>query len=356
MGLIERFTRPLRVTEAVNAGRSWMPPIESPNAGTSSIAQVVYSEFFAGEIAEVTRQGALMVPAIKKGRDILVGAIAGMPLVQLRGEEDVTPDWLRNSATGVTPWHRMAATVDDLVFFDWSLWLVQRDGDGRISDALHVPFERWTVDDVTGVIEIDGKRASAEEVILIPGNGSGGILVAGAQTIKGYRAMERAWVGRVQNPIPLVELHQTSDDPLTDGTETDEDDEIQRLVDEWAAARISPNGAVGYTPMQIELRVHGDVKHELFVEGRNAAVLDVSRLLNMPAAILDGSMSTASLTYTTQEGKRSEFDLFTLPSWTAPIEAALSLDTVAPAGEVIRFDWSARNAIEGVDITPPQED
>lgn len=364
MGILERFSRPLRVTEKVNAGRAWVPPIISPNAGQGvNIQTVVFSEFFAGEVGEVTRQGALMVPPIKKGRDILVGAIAGLPLVQRRGAEDVTPEWLRNSQTGVSPWHRMAATIDDLIFYDWSLWIVQRDGGGAITDALRCPFDRWQVDDLTGRITIDSQPASAEEVVMIPGNGSGGILAAGATTIKGYRALERAWIGRAQNPIPLVELHQTSDDPLTDGLDENGDldpdaetDEIQRLIDEWAAARISPNGAVGYTPQQIELRVHGTVQTDLYVEGRNAAVLDVSRLLNLPAAILDGSMSTASLTYSTQEGKRSEFDLLSLPSWMAPIEAALSLDNVAPAGEVIRFDMTTRAATVAPATAQPLED
>ena len=357
MGLLDWLTRSVRVTEKVGAGAR-LAPLVSPLAGsTSQMSTLVYSEFYAGEISEVTRETALMVPPLKRGRDILVGVISGMPLVELEGERDVTDEsaWLRNTSTGISPWHRMAGTIDDLIFYDWSAWAVERDGD-RIVDALRIPFDRWQIDDYTGVVTVDDKPVSAEQIIVFPGNGSGGLLVSGMQTIKGYRALERAWIGRAQNPIPLVELHQTTDDPLTDGDPDEEEDEIQRLVDEWAAARISPNGAVGYTPHNIELKVHGNVSADLFENGRNAAVLDVARLLNLPAALLDGAQNTASLTYVTTQGKRSEFATLSVPSWTAPIEARLSLDDVSGAGRVIRFDQSALVDVVPEPVNPPRED
>ena len=355
MGLLDRMTRALRVSERAGTAPTVVAPLVSPLA-SSSAAQLVWSEFFAGEIAEVTRDTALMIPPLKRGRDILVAVIAGMQLKQLTGAaEDVAP-WLTNSASGISPWHRMAGTVDDLIFYDWSAWAVSRDAFGRIVDALRIPFERWSVDDYTGIVRVDEQPVSADEIIVFPGNGSGGILRSGAQTIKGYRALERSWIGRAQNPIPLVELHMTSDDPLTDGDDDDENDEIQRLVDDWASARLSPNGAVGFTPHNVEVRVHGTAQTDMFVEGRNAAVLDVARLLNMPAQLLDGSMSTATLTYSTTEGKRSEFDDYSVPTWIAPIEARLSLDDVAGPGSVIRFDQSGRRSTTAPDINSPRED
>lgn len=332
-------------------------PLVSPLAGsTSQMSQLVWSEFYAGEVAEVTRDTALQVPPIKRGRDILVGVIAGMQLQQWQGGTEVAAPWLTNSASGISPWHRMAGTIDDLIFYDWSCWAVSRDGDGTILDALRVPYERWAVDDFTGVVSVDGNTVSADEVIIFPGNGSGGILMSGAQTIKGYRALERSWIGRAQNPIPLVELHMTSDDPLTDGDEDEENDEIGRLVSEWSAARLSPNGAVGFTPHNVEVRTHGTAQTDLFVEGRNAGVLDVARLLNLPASLLDGTQTTASLTYVTTEGKRSEFAALSIPAWLNPIEARLSLDDVAPAGQVIRFDQSTLADVVAEPVNAPRED
>ena len=55
---------------------------------------------------------------------------------------------------------------------------------------------------------------------------------------------------------------------------------------------------------------------------------------------MDASLSTASLTYSTQEGQRNEFADFTLPYWIEPIQQRLSLDDVVPAGQRVRFDLS----------------
>lgn len=348
------MSRKVRAVERLSAGL----PLVSPLAGTSSQMQmVVWSEFFAGEVSEISREGALQIPPMKRGRDLLVGVIAGMQLQEWAGDAETTPQWLRNtSSTGISPWHRMAMTIDDLIWYDWSAWTVKRDASGTITDALRIPYERWAVDDYTGQVYVDGEVVSAEEIVVFPGNGSGGILATGSSTIKGYRALERSWIGRAQNPIPLVELHQENDEPLTDGDDGAEEDEIARLIEDWSSARTSPTGAVGYTPHNISLKVHGTVDTDLFVEGRNAAVLDVARLLNIPAALLDGSMSTATLTYSTTEGKANEFAAYSIPTWTNPIEARLSLDDVSPEGSVIRFDRTALVQVEQPAVANPRSD
>jgi len=364
VGLLDRLSRNVRAADRLSAGVSAIPLV-SPLAGSSdAIQHVVWSEFFAGEIAEVTRPGALQIPALKRGRDLITSMIAGMQLQEWEGDNETTPGWLKNStSTGISPWHRMVNTIDDLIFYDWSAWTVKRDASGTIIDALHLPYEWWAVDDRTGAVTVYGEPVDASEIIIFPGNGSGGVLANGAQTIKGYRALERAWIGRAQNPIPLVELHQTSDDPLTDGYDDagneipDADaNEIQALIDQWSMARTSPTGAVGFTPHNVEVRVHGSVQTDMFTESRNAAVLDVARLLGLPASLLDGSMATATLTYSTTEGKANEFAMYSVPTWTNPIEARLSLDDVSPAGRVIRFDRSLMVAVQQPAVTNPRSD
>jgi hypothetical protein len=324
------------------------PGLETPNQ-SSALAQVVYSEYFTGEISEVTRLAALQIPAIKKARDVLVGIAASLQLIELEGDTIVDQPWLYRTTSGISPWHRIAYVLDDVFFYDWSALAVDRDAAGQIIDAIRIPIEQWHVDPRTGSVTVDFVPAQDKEIILIPGNGSGGILAAGANTIRGARALERSWIGRAQNPIPLTEIHQITDDQLTD-------DEVDDLVDAWAAARTSTTGATGFTDNRVEIRVHGAVSTDLFEEGRNAIVLDIARLTGVPASILDGSQSTASLTYSTQEGKRNEFDDYTLPMWLGPIEARLSLDDVSAEGRVIRFDKSSRNTPTAPTVTDPKAD
>lgn len=315
-----------------------------PSASSTSIQQLVWSDFFQGELGDATRGGAMQVPAVARARSILVGIIAPLPVRVYDGDSDADgtpsadqPAWLSRTDTALPIWHRMAWTVDDLMFHGASLWEVAREGDA-ITDATRVPYERWEVD-AKGRILIDKKAVDNRSVIYFPGPFEG-LLAAGGPTIKGARAIERAWVGRAQNPIPLTELHQLTDDELTD-------EEISDMLAAWGAARTAPTGSVGFTDNRVELRTHGEGgDSSLFVEGRNATVLDVARLTGIPAALLDGSQSTASLTYSTQEGRRSEFMDFGLGYWTAPIEARLSMDDVSPPGTRVRFDRS------GLIVTP----
>jgi len=137
----------------------------------------------------------------------------------------------------------------------------------------------------------------------------------------------------VRTPVPVTELHQTTDDPLTDT-------EVHDLVDEWATM-LDAGGGVAYTPVQIEAKYPGSTgSSDLFVEGRNAVTLDVGRMLSVAGALLDASLSTASLTYTTQEGTRDRFVDETAAFWLTPIEARLSMDDVCPRGQRMAFDLS----------------
>jgi hypothetical protein len=223
----------------------------------------------------------------------------------------------------------MAWTIDDLMFFGWSLWGVERDADGQILRADRCPIERWQID-ADGVIRIDDQIAEADSVILIPAPFEG-LLAVGSRTIRGGVKLEASWVGKATNPIPAIELHATTDDPL-------ELDEVQALVQAWADARSDVNGAIAFTPHNVQAIAHGSAEPSLLIEGRNFLRIDVGAFLGIPAALMDASLSTASLTYSTQEGQRNEFADFTLPYWIEPIQQRLSLDDVVPAGQRVRFD------------------
>lgn len=344
MGIFDLLTRPNRYALNVPA----MAGLESPNQ-SSSLAKVVFAEYFTGELGEVTRAAALQIPAIKKARDLLVGTIAGFPMREYQDGVEIDQPWLYRTMSGISCWHRTAYIVDDLFFYDWSAIAVERDSGEQIIDGIHIPFERWNVDSSTGAVTVDFTPAKDREIILIPGSGSGGILAAGAPTIKGAAALMRAWVGRAQNPIPLIVLQQMTDDEL-------EDEEIDEMVDTYAAARTSPTGAVAFADKRIKPEALGTVETDLFEKGRNALVLDAARMTSVPGALLEGSQSTATLTYSTTEGKRSEFDDYTLPIWTDPIQARFSMDDVSRPGRVIRLDRSARTQVAAPALTQPLGD
>jgi hypothetical protein len=297
------------------------------------LTQIVIDDIF-GDITDLVDRGnAMKVPAVTRARDLLVGSIADLPLVAYRGDDRLTvqPTWAYRTDV-VTPWHRMAFTIDDLLFYDCSLWLRQNDADGFLLNAARVPIESWAVDG-EGRILIEDKPVDAADVIYFPGPTGGGLLQNGRDTIRGARAIDRAWVARTRSPIPPTLFQQTQEETATRA-------EIDELLSGWARARTNPDTAgVGFVPWGITpVFPAASDDSAMFIQGRNAIRLDIANLTNIPASLLDGSTATASLTYVTADGQRSSFQEQTLRYWTAPIEHRLSMDDVVPRGQRVRFD------------------
>lgn len=317
---------------------------------TGQLSSIVWADLTGDEPLQVSRADAMTCPAIVKARHIIVGQLAGLPLVALRGDQVLSdaeqPTWLYRTNGSMTPWHRMAWTLDDLLFTGWSLWWRTNAADGSIQAAERVDIDAWyfTPD---GVVMVNAEPARPQDVILFAGPGEG-LCAFAARTIRAYRATESAWQGRVRNPIPMTELHQLNDDDLLQ-------EEVDKYVAAWATARTNVNGAIGFTPHNLELRVHGDTSAEMLVGARNALRTDVANVTGLPTASLDGSVATASLTYTTQDGKFSEL-AEGLRLWWEPIEARLSQDDVVPRGQRVRMDKGDRTALSPNPTGPEVQD
>lgn len=304
--------------------------IASPWSSTT-LSRIALSDVFgAGVDLPLTRAEAMKVPAIAKGRALIVGTLSRQPLAKFRGAAKVEPDpWMFRSSKGHAPQMRMLWTLDDLIFYGCSLWGVDRGTRNQITDAVRVPREYWYVDPDTSGIILNGVQAKSDEVVYIEGP-QDGLLTIAADDIRAARSMSAAWKARVDSPVPLIELHIT--DPAAQLT-PDEQDE---LIAAWEASRKS--GGTALTPHEIETKVHGTTPTDLFVNGRNASRLDFANFLALPGAMLDGTTATASLTYSTKEGSRNELVDLSLAYWATPLEARLSQDDVTPAGSRIAFD------------------
>lgn len=300
------------------------------------LSQVVWSDIFGTVPAVVTRAEAMRIPAVSKARHTLVAAISGLPLISMKGDAEVPtqPTWLYRTDGPVSPWHRMAWIVDDLLFYDWSLLAVARDSGGNIQSAERIPPEWWHFEeDGSIMINWNGTQyvPDASQVILIPGPGVA-LLDNAATTLKAAADLERTWAGRARNPIPAMEIHITTEDAPSK-------EEMAEIVKGYAKSRNDPNGAIAVTPSNVTLIPHGEAGGEMLESARNAVRIDVANLTGLPGAALDGSLSTASLTYVTQDGKLTELsgsiDLFT-----DPIAFRLSQDDCVPRGQRVRFDKS----------------
>jgi hypothetical protein len=304
---------------------------------TGSLSKIVWADILGTESLPVSRAEAMGVPAIARSRHLLTSDAARCPfsVYDEAGRVAGAGGWLQSTSLAVSPQHRAVWTVDDLIFGGWSLWVAQRednDPEGEITDAARVPVEWWQFGD-GGRIEIGGDPVPAHQAILIPGYHEG-ILNSSPRTIRGSRELETQWANRASNPIPAMELHQTTPDQMT-GTE------IADLVSDWQTAMRENGGAVAYTPSSIEARPHGTAESDLLVQGRNAAAVDGARIVGVPAAMIDASNVNSSLTYETLSGRNLEYVDRSLALYLGPIEARLSLDDVCAPGQRVRADTSA---------------
>lgn len=304
----------------------------------------------------LSRAAAMRVPAMARARNLNTGAIAALPLQALRADTptDVQPYWTYGTdgqtgdltrdqmiAWGLTPqspYHRTLWTVDDLLFRGESMWIITaRLAGGAPSRMLRLPFDVWEVQPDGTVTDPDSRPFPVEDLVWFPGANEG-VLSYGATSLKIAADLEINAGDVARHPLRL-EAHQTSAAELTAS-------ERAAIVAEIKAA-MRQNDGVLFTNSAIELREHRVDSDALQLGARNASSLDVARLANMPALMIDATAQGASLEYQTATGRNQEWLDHGLALYMDPIEARLSMDDVSPAGSRIAFntsDWTDPDA------------
>ena len=272
-------------------------PLESPWASPNHLVTINPP---AGP-GHVSRRVAMSVPAIRRARNILVGSIARCPLEarQNGARMEEQPIWLTRTDGVQSPHFRMTWTIDDLLFYGWSLWALKRDFDGNVIRADRIPFAQWEIDATHGEITVGGKRVKDDEVCLIPGIDEG-LLEASGDAVSHAAEINRAAARAARNPSAQVDLHQTSGQPLTR-------EKARELVEDWSTARRGENGGVAFTSQNIEARELGKSEPQLLVEGRTMAAVDCARAVGVPASLIDAHQSGGgNLTYHNQDARNVE--------------------------------------------------
>lgn len=296
----------------------------------------------------LTRAAAMRVPAVKRSRNLIVGSTARCPLVARQGEDILAPGptWLDRTDGPISPFTRMAWTVDDVLFHGWSLWAAERDEAGNVSSADRVPFEHWSVSG-EGKVLVNGTEVEDSSVILIPGVDEGW-LVNGLDAFRHAATLNAAAAKAAENPSAQIALRQTQGDPLTTP-------QIEALVASWVAARRGENGGVAYLNQSVDAKELGAYDAHLLVEGRNAAAVDVARTTGIPAIMLDANAADNRMTYANVDARNTEFVDFCLAPVMAAIAGRLGMDDVVPAGVRIEFDITALTGTELGSVSVPDD-
>ena len=300
------------------------------------------------ETGPVSRRLAMSVPALARARRLIVGSIARLPLEATKNGELLAdqPRWLSRTDGPISPFHRMLWTVDDLLFYGWSLWALERDAQGIVIAADRVPFDSWQFDS-DGSVLYAGESVDPESVCLIPGVDDG-VLVDGATPIRHAADLGRSAARAARTPIAHTELHQTGGEPMNA-------EQIRALVTSWIAARRSPDGAVSFTNPSIEVKTHGTYDSTLLVEGRAAAAVDIARVTGIPSIMLDAAASDTTMRYSNVDARNTEFIDYCLAPLMAAIAARLGMDDIVPRGTAIRFNVTDLTGMAMTDLDTPDD-
>lgn len=328
--------------------------------GTPTLDDYIYGR------ATLSRRDALAVPAVKRARDLICGAIGQFPLLLLDPNGKPT-DWslLRQPEGGVARSVTMTRTVEDMLLSERAWWRVTHVGwHNKPAEVLRLEAETVTVQpkyvsypegqalvwpNVPGLIRIDSPN--------------GGLLTA-STAIRAYIALSKIamravdgappvdWFTPAEDADPVIGVPQI--DPVTGLMETQEqadDREMQGILDRWYAAR--QQRLTAYVPAALKYNRDGFNPEQLqMAQAREEAVKEIARLTGIDAEEL--SVSTTSRTYFNSQDRRRQRIEDVLGPYMTAVEGRLSMEDVTPRGYRVQFDTSSYLRMD--DLSAAQSD
>jgi HK97 family phage prohead protease len=298
----------------------------------------------AGHTSRVTRDEALSVSGVKRGRDLLC-SIASLPL------ELVGPDRSRvrsplleqidaHTANIVT----MAMTIEDLIFDSVSWWLITGYGwDGFPVEARHVDLTAVSMSPPPGyplhtlpsgmfpdgVVWVLGKPVNGSDMIRFD-SPNGPLLVHGARTIR--RALKLAQAAEMYSDDPEARAYWTPNE----GADPADDDDVTKMLDAYVASRQERGEAyipAAVTRNPIDVASPADLQ---LIEQQKRSDLEIANLMQLDPE--DLGVSTTTRTYANATDRRQDRLNNTFAGYMRAVTDRLSLGDVTKPGYRVRFN------------------
>lgn len=299
-----------------------------------------------GRGSSISREEALQVPGVKKGRDLLC-SVSTLPLVE-RGPGNTLIDnpLLRQIDPNVANVVTLAFTLEDLLFDAVAWWRVTaRRFDGYPASAVRV--EPWRVslepppagaaayplptglDPAAKVAYVDGKPVAAADLIRFDSPNRALTAVAG-RTFRLMRKYMDAAGMYAENPQPSE--HFTP----ADGAEEHPDDEIVEHVSNWRSAR--RRNATAYIPKWLKYvpGTSASAADMKLPELKQQATLETALVLGIDPEVLGVSVTSRTYANRTDWARDRINDLFA--GYMLAITQRLSMGDVTRRGYAITFD------------------
>lgn len=286
----------------------------------------------------IDRRTAMQVGAVKRARDLVAGALGGLPL-ELYGPTNAPVRWplFEQPEPDVPRSVTMTRTFEDLLFEGVAWWRILEFGwHGYPTKVVRLDPRSVGVQQ-TGQVYItqDGNSGMAWEYVpdaeLIRFDSPNDpLLVAGARAIRTCLNLDAAAARYSADPMP------TSYFTPKDGVDPGDDDEITEMLSDWQVA--NNRRVTAYVPAALQLNTVTPLTAEQMqlAESRQHAVLEIARCAGIDPEEL--GVSTTSRTYANAFDRRKSFLDFTLGAYRQAFEDRLSMGDVSARGYVGRLN------------------
>lgn len=287
----------------------------------------------------VNRLQAMSVPAIANCRNLIAGTIAGIPLELYdlaSGEELPSPVWLKQPDKRSPLSNTIAWTVDSLIFYGVSYWLVTEvyADDGRPArfewvqnDRVTVKLDQWNQNVEYYMINNEKLPMSGVGSLITFQSLDQGLLLRAARTIKSAIDLELATNVATSTPQPSGYIKNNAGDLP--------DDKVQALLNTWRTAR--QNRATAYLTSTLDyVPTSYSPKDMTYNESAQYLATQVARAMNVPTYMIDAEQLKSN-TYQNVIDARKDFLTYTLYPYIEVIQSRLSMDDLTARGQQVRF-------------------
>ena len=321
----------------------------TPKAGADIAASLPVTSLdsltpFFGGVNTATREEAMSVPTVARGRNIICSSIASIGLEVIDRStgmeiEDATPRVIRTPDPRVPGSATYVWTCEDLLFYGYAYWQITElfSDTYRVRSVQRVSPARVTIQTNSLATEIeyymvDGSpvpNSGIGSLVVFNGNDEG-LLNRAGKTIRTGAELERAAAMYAREPVPSMVLK-------SDGTAVPAD-RISKLLDSWSTARRNRSTAflnadvtlesVGFDPEKLQLN-----------QARSYVSTELARALGIPAYYVDAETGS-SMTYSNATTQRQTLLDFSLIPLMTSISERLSMPDFVPQSQRVEYDLS----------------
>lgn len=333
----------------------------TPTAGADVAASMPVTSIdsltpFFGGVNTVTREEAMSVPTVARGRNIICSSIASIGLEVIDRTtgmeiEDGTPRVIRTPDPRVPGSATYVWTCEDLLFYGYAYWQITElfSDTYRVRSVQRVSPARVTIQTNSMATEIeyymvDGSpvpNSGIGSLVVFNGNDEG-LLNRAGKTIRTGAELERAAAMYAREPVPSMVLK-------SNGTALPAD-RIAKLLDSWGVARRNRSTAflnadvtmeaVGFDPEKLQLN-----------QARSYVSTELARALGIPAYYVDAETGS-SMTYSNATTQRQTLLDFSLIPLMTSISERLSMPDFVPQSQRVEYDLS--DYLRGSDLERAQ--